>query len=160
MQSLATTPEEYLAELPEDRRAILLAVREVILKNLPEGVNECVAYGNLSYSVSYEVYPHGYHCGAPQPLPFIGLAAQKNYMSLYLFCLYMDPAWVQKFAEDYEKTGKKFDMGKSCVRFKALDDLPLDLIGRTIAEMSLDKFIAAYESNLPEAVKRKRAKGL
>jgi len=127
MQSKATTVEEYLAELPEDRREALQAIRTVILENLPKGYEEGMQYGMIGYFVPHSVYPPGYHCDPKQPLPFAGLASQKNYMSLYLMFDSKFEAW---FREAWTKTGKKLDRGKSCVRFKKIEDVPLKVIGQ------------------------------
>lgn len=151
MQSKAKTVAEYLKELPEDRRASVEAVRKVILKNLPKGYEEGMSYGMIGYCVPHSLYPKGYHCDPKQPLPFLGLASQKNYMSLYLMCTWGDEQGKKKFIADYAKTGKKLDMGSSCVKFKKVDDLALDVIGKLIASIPVRQFIAAYES----IVKRK-----
>jgi hypothetical protein len=148
MQSKATSVEQYLSELPEDRRAALRAIREVILKHLPTGYAEGMQYGMIGYFVPHSRYPAGYHCDPRQPLPFGGLASQKNHMAVYLMGLYGDSASEKSFRAAWAKTGKKLDMGKCCIRFKRLEDLPLDLLGNTIASMSVDKYIAAYEASI------------
>src|SRR5882672_4093276 len=118
MQSKATTVEQYLAELPEDRRRAIAAVREVILENLDEDYEEGMQYGMIGYYVPHSVYPAGYHCDPGQPLPFAALASQKNYMSLYLMSLYGAGDHLKWFQQAWKKAGKKLDMGKCCVRFK------------------------------------------
>ena len=150
MISEAHTVEGYLAELSADRRAAIEAVRDVILANLGEGYQESMQYGMIGYSVPHSIYPAGYHCDPRQPLPFAGLASQKNYMSVYLMGLYSDAKHEEWFRQQWARTGKKLDMGKSCIRFKKLDDLPLDLIGKTIARVPVKKHIAAYEKALKE----------
>lgn len=145
MQSKATTVKQYLAELPADRRDAIETVRAVILKNLDPLFEEGMQYGMIGYYVPHRVYPPGYHCDPKQPLPFICLASQKNYMSLYLGCVY-GPDREKPFREAWEKTGKKLDMGKSCVRFKKLDDLALDVIGDSIRGTKARAFIEYYES--------------
>ncbi len=155
MQSKATTVTEYLTEMPEDRRAAIKAVRAVIRKNLGEGYKEGMQYGMIGYFVPHSVYPPGYHCDPKQPLPFAGLASQKNHMALYLMCVYGSPDQANWFREAWARTGKKLDMGKSCIRFKKLEDLPLEVIGEAIARVPADKFIAYYESVLKSAGKRK-----
>ncbi len=125
MQSKATTVKQYLAELPADRRLAIEGVRAVILKNLDPVFEEGMQYGMIGYYVPRRAYPPGYHCDPKQPLPFICLASQKNYMSLYLGCAY-GPGRERPFREAWANTGKKLDMGKSCVRFKKLDDLALE----------------------------------
>jgi uncharacterized protein YdhG (YjbR/CyaY superfamily) len=140
--SEAASVEAYLAELPEDRRAAIARVREVILENLPDGFEETMQYGMPSYVVPLERYPVTYN---GRPLAIASLASQKKYMSLYLMGVYGERDG--RFREEYAKTGKKLDMGKSCVRFRSVDDLPLDLIGRTIASTSVDEFVRAYEDS-------------
>lgn len=144
MQSKASTVEQYLAELPADRRAALEAVRAVFRTNLDPVFQEGMQYGMIGYFVPHSVFPQGYHCDPKQPLPFAGLASQKNAMSLYLFCLYQDASQAKAFEQAWSKTGKKLDMGKSCIRFKAVDDLALDVIADTLKRMSAKQFIAAY----------------
>jgi hypothetical protein len=146
MQSKATTVEQYLAELPADRREALQAVRETILKHLPKGYEEGMQYGMIGYYVPHSVYPPGYHCDPKQPLPFAGLASQKNYMSIYLMCIYGDGEHAAWFQEAWAKTGKKLDMGKSCIRFKKLDDVPLKVIGQAIKRVPVKKYVEHYES--------------
>ena len=155
MQSKATTVEEYLAALPTDRREALQAIRAVILANLPKGIEEGMQYGNIGYFVPHSVYPPGYHCDPKQPLPFAGLASQKNYISLYLMCIYSDSEHQAWFRAAWEKTGKKLDMGKSCVRCKKIEDVPLKVIGQAIKRIPTKKFIAGYESALKKVTKRK-----
>ncbi len=146
MRSKAKTVGEYLAELPQDRREALQAVRTVVLKNLPKGYEEGIQHGMIGYFVPHSVYPPGYHCDPSQPLPFVGLASQKNYMTLSLMCVYADSEHESWFREAWAKSGKKLDMGKSCVRFKRIDDLPLKVIGQTIKRVPVKKFIAHYEA--------------
>lgn len=153
MQSDATTVAQYLAELPADRRAALEAVRQTILDHLPEGYEEAVNWGMISYQVPLARYPDTYN---GQPLAYAGLAAQKNHMSVYLLGLYADEASRAQFEAAYRATGKRYDVGKSCVRFKKLDDLPLALIGESIAQLSVEEFIAQVEQVHPP---RKRKQG-
>jgi len=162
MQSAAKTVAQYLKELPPDRREAISTVRKVILDNLPKGYEECMNYGMIGYVVPHSLYPAGYHCNPEDPLPFANLASQKNYMSVYMMTVYGgDENW---FREDYKKTGTKLDMGKSCIRFKKLDDLPLDLIGKAIARVPVDQYIARTEAILssmraakPAGAKKKSA---
>src|SRR3954471_21993983 len=128
-RSTATTVAELLAELPEDRRAVISAVRDVVLKNLPEGYREQVNWGMLSYDIPLERYPDTYN---GQPLCYAALAAQKNHYALYLMCVYGSAERKGWMEAEFKKAGKKLDMGKACVRFKKLDDLPLDVIGTVI----------------------------
>jgi hypothetical protein len=149
MQSKAQTVRQYLAELPPDRRAAISAIRDVILKNLPKGYEEGMSYGMIGYHVPHSIYAAGYHCNPQQPLPFACLAAQKNHLALYLMCLYGDPEFEAWFRAEWAKTGKKLDAGKSCIRFKSLDDVPLALIGRAIKKVPVKKLIAFYEHLVP-----------
>jgi hypothetical protein len=159
MQSKATTVEAYLLSLPEDRRAAISAVRQVILANLDASYEEGMQYGAIGYYVPHHVYPKGYHCDPKQALPFAHLASQKNYMSLYLMSVYVgygddsSGEHANWFREAWAKTGKKLDMGKSCVRFKKLDDLPLDLIGEAIRRVPASRYIEICEASLARAKK-------
>lgn len=159
MRSTATTIEDYLAELPEDRREAIQAVRETILKNLPAGYEEGVQYGAIGYFVPHSIYPAGYHCDPSQPVPFVGLASQKNHMGIYLMCVYGDPEHEAWFRQAWAKTGKKLDMGKSCVRFKKIEDVPLKVIGQTIKRVPVKKFIARYEEVLQGGSGKRSSKG-
>ena len=155
MQSKATAVEDYLAELPADRREAIETVRKVILKNLDKKYQECIQYGVIGYVLPLSVYPKGYHCTPNTPLPFAGLASQKNYMSFYLPFVYCgcgldDPSsehadWLR---EEWAKTGKKLDMGKSCIRFRKLEDLPLDVIGKAIKRVPVKMYIQYVEDSL------------
>ena len=146
MQSKATTVQAYLAELPDDRRAALQAVRKVILANLDKGYEEGMQYGMIGYYIPHSIYPAGYHCDPKQPLGFACLASQKNYMSLYMMSLYGDGPLAAWFQSEWKKTGKKLDMGKSCIRFKRLEDLPLDIVGEAIRRTPVAKYIEIYDS--------------
>lgn len=156
MQSKATTVSKYLAELPVDRRKAVKAVREVILKNLPAGYAEVMANGAIGYVVPHSIYPPGYHCDPKQPLPFAGLASQKNHIGIYLMCIYSDPDHEAWFREAWTKTGKKLDMGKSCVRFKKIEDVPLEVIGQAIKKVPVKKFVERYESIIKPRAKPAR----
>lgn len=148
MTSRAATVEEYLESLPEDRRAALSTLRATLLKALPEGYAEGMQYGMIGYFVPHSLYPKGYHCDPKQPLPFLGLASQKNHMSLYLMCLYQDSQLYRDFEEKWKATGKKLDMGKSCVRFKKIEDVALDVVAETVSSVPVAEFIAQYEAAL------------
>jgi uncharacterized protein YdhG (YjbR/CyaY superfamily) len=148
MSTKPTTVAEYLAALPDDRRKAIEAVRQVILKNLDRDFEEGIQYGMIGYYVPHRVYPAGYHCDPKQPLPFASLGSQKNYMSLYLCCVYGDADRAQRFREAWAKTGKKLDMGKSCVRFKKVEDLALDVIAETIKAVPAKKYAAHCEAAL------------
>jgi uncharacterized protein YdhG (YjbR/CyaY superfamily) len=136
------TVDEYLAALPDDRREALTAVREAILANLAPGFEEAMQYGMPSYRIPLERYPETYN---GQPLTIASVASQKRHMALYLNCVYSDDTEATRFRDAWTATGKRLDMGKSCVRFRKLDDVPLDVVAGTIARTSVDGFIAAYE---------------
>ena len=148
MQSNATTVDAYLASLPADRRAVLQAVRDVILANLDPQYAEGMQYGMISWFVPHSVFPAGYHCDPQKPLCYAALAAQKNYCALYLMCIYGSPTELQWFQDAWRKTGKKLDMGKSCVRFKTLEDLPLPVVGEAIRRVPAAKYVAHYVNAL------------
>ena len=142
MKSDATTVAEYLDSLPDDRRSAISKVRSVIRKNLPKGVVETMDWGMISYQVPLSAFPKTYN---GQPLMFAALASQKNYMAVYLNSIYGSPELRADFEERYAASGKKLDAGKSCVRFKRLDDLPLDVIGDAVAAFTVEDLIAAHE---------------
>ena len=142
-RSKATTVEEYLDELADERRGIVEAVRDVVKTNLPDGYEETVQFGMISYVVPLERYPKTYN---RQALQYAALASQKNYVSLYLMNVYGDQETERWFLDRYKASGKRLDMGKSCVRFKSVEDLPLDLVGEAIARTSVDAYIAVYET--------------
>jgi len=146
MQSKAATVQQYLAELPTDRRAAISAIRDVIRRNIDKTYEEGMQYGMIGWYVPHRVYPAGYHCNPKQPLPFAGLASQKNYMSLYLGCVYGDSAEAEWFRGAWEKTGRKLDMGKACIRFRKLEDVPLDVVGEAIRRFPAKKWIEIYET--------------
>lgn len=148
MQSKATNVKDYLAELPADRRAAIEKVHNVILANLDKDFKEGMQYGMICYAVPHSVYPPGYHCDPKQPLPYAGLASQKNYMSLYIMSSYGNESSENWLREEFAKAGKKLDMGKCCIRFKKLDDLPLDVIGKAIKRVTAAEYIKFYESNI------------
>lgn len=143
MQSRASTVEEYLASLPEDRRAQIETVRRVILEHLPTGYEEAMNWGMITYQVPLSVQPDTYN---GQPLMYAALASQKNHMSLYLTGVYMDDARRAELARQFVDRGKKLDAGKSCVRFKRVDDLPLDVIGECIAADAIDTFVRRFQN--------------
>jgi hypothetical protein len=139
--STATTPDEYIASLPKDRRKAVAAVRDVINRNLPPGYEEGIAYGMIGWWVPLETFPDTYN---GQPLGLAGLASQKNYISLYLNTVYGRPGEEAWFKERYARSGKRLNMGKSCLRFRHLDEVALDVIGETIARAELDRTLAYY----------------
>lgn len=148
MQSKATTVAKYLTDLPPDRRQAIQAVREVVRANIDPALEEGMQYGMIGYYVPHRVYPAGYHCDPRQPLPFGGLASQKNHMALYLMSIYLDPEMLAWFTAAWKKTGKKLDMGKSCIRFKRIDDVALDVIAEALRRTPLTKYVQQYESIL------------
>ncbi|HEB52752.1 MAG TPA: DUF1801 domain-containing protein [bacterium] len=145
-RSTATTVEQYLDGLPLDRRVAIEAVRQVVLDNLGPGFEEGIQYGMIGYFVPHSVYPNGYHCDPRQPLPYLSLAAQKNHFAIYLMGLYMDPDGAAWFERAWRATGKKLDMGRACVRFKKLEDVPLDVVAEAIRRMPAKRYIATYEA--------------
>src|SRR5690242_11593166 len=155
MQSSAATVAQYLKELPEDRRAAISKVRGVIRKHLPKGLAEQMCTGMISYVVPHRLYPAGYHCGTDQPLPYAYLASHKNHMALYLMTVYQNPPMAGWLREQFQLRGKKLDMGKSCIRFKRLEDLPLDVIGEAIARVPVADYIQCYEDALKLAKSRR-----
>jgi hypothetical protein len=151
----AASVAEYLEQLPKDRRAAISKVRAVIRKNLPKGFAEQMAYGMIGYVVPHKLYPAGYHCDPKQPLPFACLGSQKNYMSLYLMSVYGDAEMAAWMREQFQARGKKLDMGKSCIRFKKLEDLPLDVIGEALSRVSVADYIQRTEDARKLAKSRK-----
>jgi hypothetical protein len=148
MTSTAKTVDEYLANLPPDRRIAIGGVRDVILTNLPNGYEETMLYGMIGYVVPHSIYPAGYHCDPSKPLTYAMLASQKNHMAIYLCHVYGHKETETSFRKAFQAAGKKLDMGKSCVRFKKLEQLPLDVIGQVIARTPVDKYIAGVEQVL------------
>ncbi len=158
MQSRATSIPQYLKELPDDRRTAIEAVRKVILANLDGDIEEGMQYGMIGYFVPYRVFPQGYHCKPKQPLPYACLASQKNYMSLYLMSVYGEGTEGENwFRREWAKSGKKLDMGKSCVRFKTVDDLALDVIGAAFRRVGAKEYVAYYTSIIDPETGRPRS---
>jgi hypothetical protein len=151
MQSKAQTVEQYLAELPPDRRAAISAVRDAIVRNLDKDYAETMSYGMIGYHVPKSVYPPGYHCNPEHGLPFAGLASQKNYMSVYLMSAYEGGPEAEWLHGAFERAGKKLDMGKCCIRFKRLDDLAVDAIGEAVRRMPTRAYIEWYEKSRAQA---------
>lgn len=149
MQSKATSPEQYINELPDDRKAVIRKLRQSILNNLPKGFHERMNYGMLGYVVPHSTYPDGYHCSPELPLPFMSLASQKNYVALYHAGMYASEELYNWFVGEYPKYVKtKLDMGKSCVRFKKMETIPYGLIGELCTKMSVGDWIALYEKKI------------
>jgi len=158
MKSNARTVDEYIKALPEDRRSAISAVREVILDHLPKGYEERMTYGMIGYVVPHTIYPSGYHCDPKVPLLYANLGSQKNHMALYLMSVYGDKAIEQWFRKAWQAAGKKLDMGKSCVRFKKIEDVPLEVIGQVIARVPVKNYIERVEKVLNETSSKARRK--
>lgn len=149
MKAIGKTINEILTSLPEDRAAPFNRLHDVIVENLPEGFEAAISYGGLGYVVPHSIYPAGYHCKPVEPLPFAGLASQKNSINFYHMGIYSDPELLNWFVSEYPKHSKqKLDMGKSCVRFKKPEDIPYQLIGELMRKMSVQDWITMYESKL------------
>lgn len=149
MKANGNTVEAILGNLPEDRAEPFNKLHEVIMANLPEGFEAAISYGGLGYVVPHTLYPAGYHCKPVEPLPFAGLASQKNSINFYHMGIYSDPALLDWFVNEYPKHCKrKLDMGKSCIRFKKFDEIPYELMGELMRKMSVADWVAIYESNL------------
>ena len=150
---------EYLDALPPDRRTAVETLREVMLANLDKGIREGIQYGMIGYFIPHERYPAGYHCDPAQPLPFAGLASQKQHLSLYLMGCYADGPWKERFITAWKASGKKLDMGAACVRFKTIEQVPLDVVAQTVRAMTADAYIAHYESMLGPSARKAAASG-
>ena len=149
MISTASTPDEYISGLPDDRKAALTAIREAVNERIDPGFKEAMGYGMMGWVVPHSLYPAGYHCDPKQPLSYMGIASQKNFISIYSMCLYGDNDLLDWFRSEWPKhSSKKLDMGKSCMRFKKLDDVPLKLIGELAGKCTPQQWIEMYESVL------------
>lgn len=147
MQSTEITVEGYIASLPDDRKAAMEQLRSTIRQNLPAGFQEEMSYGMIGYVVPHTLYPKGYHCNPKLPLPMINLASQKNFIAVYHMGIYADQSILDWFTTEYAKTGcGKLDMGKSCVRFKKMTDIPYALLGELAAKISVEQWISCYEN--------------
>ncbi len=147
MTSNATTSEDYIAQLPEDRKVPIIKLNNLIIKHMPKGLEAGMASGMLAYYVPKSIYPDGYHCKPFPPLPFINLASQKNFIALYHSGMYAKKELYDWFVTEYPKhCNYKLDMGKSCVRFKKIDDIPFDLIAQLLGKMSVAEWIEIYEN--------------
>jgi len=149
MQITAASPEEYIEKIPEEHRKALSNLRAVIKENLPLGFKETMNYGMIGYVVPHKVYPDGYHCDPKLPLPFLSIASQKNFVAIYHMGIYADKELLDWFVSEFPKHSKlKLDMGKSCIRFKKLEHIPFELIGKLVKRMTCEEWIAIYDSNL------------
>jgi uncharacterized protein YdhG (YjbR/CyaY superfamily) len=149
MTSGASTVNEYLSELPEERQKAIDKLRKVVKKNLPKGFQETMNYGMIGYVVPHKIFPAGYHCDPKQPLPFMNIASQKNFIAIYHMGLYSIPSLLKWFTDAYAKAGVgKLDMGKSCIRFKKPENIPYELIGELASKLSVADWIEFYQSNL------------
>lgn len=148
MQINAANPEEYIAQLPQDRQEPMQKLRKTILDNLPDGFSEGTGYGMIGYVVPHSIYPAGYHCDPKQPLPFMSIASQKNFIALYHMGIYANPKILDWFVAEYPKHSKsKLDMGKSCIRFKKPEQIPFELIAELVGKISMQDWIDTYEAN-------------
>lgn len=159
MKIKAASIEEYLNALEPDRRVALEAVRKVINKNIDKKFEEGMQYGMPAWFVPHSIYPDGYHCDPKQPVPFASVASQKNHMAIYMFCIYSLPGEAERFQRAWLATGKKLDMGKGCVRFKKLEDVPLEVVGEAIKRATLKQFIEHYDSVVKSSGKQSKKAG-
>ncbi len=156
MKSEATSIDEYLERLPENRREAMTRLRKIIKTNLPKGFVETMSYGMIGYVVPHETYPAGYHCDPRLPLPFLNIASQKNHVAIYHMGIYATPQLLSWFTEAHAKaSSKKLDMGKSCIRYKNAEDIPYELIAELVSKITPQEWIDTYES-----VFRKKDDGL
>lgn len=145
----ANSVKEYIDALPEERQVVIKKIRQIIKKNAPKGFKEQLSYGMPGWVVPHSLYPDGYHCDPKLPLPFISVASQKNFVALYHMGIYADPKLLKWFTSEYPKHAKrKLDMGKSCIRFKKMDDIPYELIAELATKMSPENWIKLYEKNI------------
>ncbi len=156
MQSKAKTPDDYIAELPPDRQEAMTKLRKEILKNLPKGFKETMGYGMMGYCVPHSLYPAGYHCKPADPLPFAGIASQKNFIAFFHMGIYAESKLLKWFVTEYAKhTDAKLDMGKSCIRFKKPEKIPFKLFGELMSKMTVKDWINMYESLYNPATRKK-----
>ncbi|MEO6220624.1 MAG: DUF1801 domain-containing protein [Ginsengibacter sp.] len=149
MQSKAGTVNEYIDELPGDKKEAIKKLRKAILGNLPKGFVETMSYGMIGYVIPHSIYPDGYHCSPELPLPFMNIASQKNFIAVYHMAIYTDKTLLDWFTGEYSKHSKtKLDMGKSCIRFKKTELIPYDLIGKLAGKINPDIWIKMYEANV------------
>jgi uncharacterized protein YdhG (YjbR/CyaY superfamily) len=156
MQSTAATVDEYLTSLPEERRAVITDLRKAIKKNLPKGFQEVMSYGMIGWVVPHSMYPDGYHCDPKLPLPFMNVASQKNHIAVYHMGVYSSGPVLEWFQAEWPKhSSRKLDMGKSCIRFKKPEDVPVALIGQLASKMTPQQWIDIYESSKPDGKAKK-----
>ena len=149
MKIIASSPGEYIAQLPEERKMIFSKIRETIIQNVPNGFEETMSYGMLGYVVPHSIYPAGYHCDPKLPLPFINIASQKNFIALYHMGIYANSELMEWFVNEYPKyCTTKLDMGKSCIRFKKMDQIPYELIAELTTKMTVKDWISLYEKKV------------
>ena len=147
MQYKANSPEDYIKQLPEERQPVIQKLHETILTNLPKGFEEVISYGMIGFVVPHSIYPSGYHCTPELPLPFMNLASQKNFVAVYHMGMYAKKELLDWFTAEFPKRStRKLDMGKSCIRFKNIDDIPYKLLGELASKMTMDEWIGIYES--------------
>ncbi|WP_367388627.1 DUF1801 domain-containing protein [Lewinella sp. LCG006] len=148
MKTEAITPDNYIEQLPEDRQAAMQQLRTTIQQNIPAGFEETMNYGMIGYVVPHSAYPAGYHCDTKLPLPFMNIASQKNFIALYHMGIYANPELMEWFVAEYPKHNKrKLDMGKSCIRFKKVEEIPYALIAELAQKMTMQEWIELYEAN-------------
>lgn len=146
MQSKAVTPDEYVAQVPEERKGAMITLRKTIQENLPDGFEEGMNYGMIGYYVPHSIYPDGYHCDPKLPLPFMNIASQKNFIAVYHMGIYANPEIMDWFVAEYPKYVKtKLDMGKSCIRFKKIETIPYELIAELCHKMTVQNWVDLYE---------------
>lgn len=152
MKIEANSPNDYISKLPKDRQEVVSELRKVVLDNLPKGFSEEMSYGMIGYVVPHSIYPDGYHCDPKLPLPFLSIASQKNFVAFYHMGIYSDEKLLDWFVKEYPNhSNYKLDMGKSCIRFKRMNDIPYELIGELVRRISVDNWIQTYET----AIKRR-----
>ncbi len=157
MQYKANSPDQYIEQLPDDRKQAIIAIRKVINDNLPKGFLETLGYGMIGYVIPHSIYPKGYHCDPKLPLPFMNIASQKNYIAIYHMGIYGNKELLDWFISEYAKcSNTKLDMGKGCIRFKKIDQIPFELIGRLAAKITANQWIKIYETNLSQSTSKKK----
>jgi uncharacterized protein YdhG (YjbR/CyaY superfamily) len=156
MKSKATSPDQYIKELPADRKEAVTKLRDTILKNLPKGFKEVMGYGMIGYVVPHELYSEGYHCDPNMPVPFMNIASQKNFIVLHHLGIYANPVLLKWFTDEYAKqVPSKIDMGKGCIRFKKPEQIPYKLIGELVKKVSVKDWLTVYDKNIQQRRKQK-----